>query len=313
VKRRPAHFARNIELRTRVLNLPLELIDTSNRVHTTSAMGFSLRRQTSRSSSREFIRPATRTAWLTTCLIGLAFAVIGPACQAQSPILRVAAAADLQKAFQELIPLFEKETGAKVTPVFGSTGLLSKQAEEGAPFDLLFAANEKFIADLETKGKLVAGTRQLYAIGRLVIWTRKGRPHPATLTDLAQPTYRRIAIANPEHAPYGAAAREAMQKAGVWPKVEPRLVYGENVQQTLQYAQTGNAQAAVVALSLAIGADGAYTLIPDTLHTPIRQAAAVLRQSKNAPLARQFSAFVLSQKGQKIMQKYGFTLPRGKR
>lgn len=242
--------------------------------------------------------------------MGAALAAICSPCRAQTPALRVAAAADLYRAFQELAPLFEQETGAKVAFVFGSTGLLSKQAEQGAPFDLLFAANEEFISDLEKKGRIVPGTRQLYAIGRIVIWTRRGSPHAASLTDLAKPAFRRIAIANPEHAPYGMAAKEALQRVSVWTQIEDRIVYGDNVQQTLQYAQTGNVQAAIVALSLAIGSDGSYTLLPDSLHTPIRQSAGVLRQSKNAPLARRFIAFVLSQKGQRIMQKYGFTLPR---
>jgi molybdate transport system substrate-binding protein len=234
-------------------------------------------------------------------------------CQAQTPTLRVAAAADLYRAFRELAPLFEQETGAKVTFVFGSTGLLSKQAQQGAPFDLLFAANEEFLSDLQRRGKIVSGSRQLYAIGRIVIWTRRGSPRAASLNDLAQPAFRRIAIANPEHAPYGMAAKEALQKAKVWTKIQERIVYGENVQHTLQYAQTGNVQAAIVALSLAIGSDGRYTLVPEDLHAPIRQSAGVLRQSRNAPLARRFIAFVVSQKGQQIMQKYGFTLPRPKR
>lgn len=246
-------------------------------------------------------------------LLGCLFWAAGIAAQAGAEGLFVAAAADLQKAFKELAPLFEKEAGAKVTFVFGSTGLLAKQAEQGAPFDVLFAANESYIADLERKGKIAAGTRTLYAIGRLVIWTRKGDPRPSSLSDLQQGAYRRISIANPDHAPYGAAAKEALQKVGVWTAIEPRVVYGENVQQTLQYAQTGNANVAVVALSLAIGSEGAYTLVPDSLHAPISQAVGVLQQSRNVPLARRFIAFVLGAQGQKIMRRYGFTLPRGKR
>lgn len=242
----------------------------------------------------------------------LLLCAVRPAGWAETPTLTVAAAADLQRAFQELTPLFERETGARVTLIFGSTGLLAKQAENGAPFDLLFAANESYVVDLEKKGHLLPGTRALYAIGRLVIWTRKDGPRPASLADLAQPSYRRIAIANPEHAPYGAAAREALQKAGIWNAVKSRLVYGENVQQTLQYAQTGNASAALVALSLAVRAEGFYVLVPDRLHAPIRQGAGILKRCKNAPLARRFLAFVRGAKGQAILRKYGFTFPRGR-
>jgi molybdate transport system substrate-binding protein len=251
------------------------------------------------------MRPALR---LLTLFL-LIFCPMMP--RASGATLRVAAASDLQKAFAQLGPLFEKESGAKVEFVFGSTGLLTRQAGQGAPFDLLFAANESYIADLEGKGKVVAGTRALYAVGRVVIWTRKGSPSPRSLADLKQPTYRRIAIANPEHAPYGAAAREALRKSGVWAAIEPRIVYGENVQQALKYGQTGNAEAALVALSVAIGAGGEGVLVPSSLHAPILQAAAVLTQSKEPDLARRFIAFVVGPRGQKVMRAFGFTLPRG--
>ncbi len=229
--------------------------------------------------------------------------------QSGTPELRVAAAADLANAFKEMGALFEKESGAKVTVVLGSTGLLAKQVENGAPFDLLFAADETFLTDLEKKGRVVPHTRRLYAIGRLTIWTRKDAPLPKSLADLADPAYHHIAIANPEHAPYGAAAREALQKANVWKSVEPRLVYGENIQQTLQYAQTGNADVALVALSLAIGSEGHWTLVPDKLHHPLRQAVGLLTSSTNQPLARRFVAFVNGPKGRPIMRRFGFLLP----
>jgi molybdate transport system substrate-binding protein len=241
--------------------------------------------------------------------------ILLPLSRASAPeaTLSIAAAADLQKAFKELVLQFERESGAKVTTVFGSTGLLSRQAEQGAPFDILFAANEKYIADLEKKGAVLPKSRTLYAVGRIVVWTRKGRPRPASLQDLAKPSYRRIAIANPEHAPYGAAAREALQKAGLWSALEKRMIYGENVQQTLQYAQTGNTDAAIVALSLVVRSEGNCLVVPDNLHSPIRQAVGVLKQCKNPELARRFIGFVLGPKGQTVMRRYGFSLPRGPR
>jgi len=225
------------------------------------------------------------------------------------PELRVAAAADLGRAFRELAPMFERESKAKVTLIFGSTGLLAKQAENGAPFDLLAAANEQYVKDLEDKGKVLPDTRSLYAIGRLAIWTRKGLPKVRSLGELAGARFRKVAIANPQHAPYGLAARKSMERLGVWERVEPKLVYGENVMQTMQYAQSGNADAAVIALSLAVGNGGSYSLVPDSLHSPLRQAVGVLAQSENVPLARRFCAFINGPAGRPIMRKYGFALP----
>ena len=223
--------------------------------------------------------------------------------------LRVAAAADLGRAFRELAPLFERESGAKVSLIFGSTGLLSKQAENGAPFDVLAAANEKYISDLASKGKIAHGTRSLYAIGRLVIWTRPGQARVKSLKELAGGRFRKVAIANPLHAPYGRTAREALENEGVWASVEPKLIYGENVMQAMQYAQSGNADAAIVALSLAVGSDGLYSVVPESLHLPLRQAAGVLASSRNIPLARRFTAFINGPAGRPIMRKYGFVLP----
>ena len=226
--------------------------------------------------------------------------------------LRVAAAADLQRAFKELSPLYEKQTGVKVNIVFGSTGLLAKQAEQGAPFDLLFAADESYVVNLEKMGKVAAGSRTLYGIGRLVLWTRNGQSSVKQIGDLASPHIRRVAIANPEHAPYGRAAKQAMQKAKIWKVVEPRVVYGENVQQAMQYAQTGNAEVAIIAQSLAIGASGSYTLVPNNLHNPIRQAVGILKQSTSPTAARGFMAFVLGKDGQAVMRRYGFEIPHNK-
>src|SRR5262249_38149200 len=154
---------------------------------------------------------------------------------------------------------------------FGSTGLLTKQIENGAPFDVFAAANESYIAQLEKEGHDLPGTSQLYALGRIVLWTRKdGPPSPPNITALMEPRYRKIALANPEHAPYGVAAREAMQAAHIWNAVQPRLVYGENIQQTLQYVESGNAEVGIVALSLAIGSNGDYTSIPQERYKPLR-------------------------------------------
>lgn len=223
--------------------------------------------------------------------------------------LRVGAAADLSRAFREIAPLFERTENVKVTLVLGSTGHLAKQAENGAPFDVFAAADERYIRDLETSGAVAPGSRALYAIGRVAIWTKRGSPPVRSIHELAESRFRKIAIANPLHAPYGRAAKEALTRAGLWSTVETRLVYGENVMQTLQYAQSGNADAAFVALSIAKGSGGDYILVPESLHTPLRQALGILSQSENPALAAKFAKFINGPNGRSIMRKYGFLLP----
>jgi molybdate transport system substrate-binding protein len=226
--------------------------------------------------------------------------------------LTVSAAADLTPAFQELGGLFTEQTGIRVAFNFGSTGQLAQQIEQGAAVDVFAAANQSYIADLEKAGLVISDTIALYAQGRITIWTRSDSPLSfASLNDLAQAEVSRIAIANPEHAPYGVAAREALQSAGLWGSLEPKLVFGENVAQTLQFAETGNVDAAIVALSLSIAAgdDGRWVLIPAGLHNPLNQALAVASSSRHQAEARQFAAFVNSEAGRKVMRRYGFILP----
>jgi molybdate transport system substrate-binding protein len=226
--------------------------------------------------------------------------------------LKVAAAADLALAFKELGAAFEKKSGEKVIFSFGSTGLLEKQIVEGAPFDVFAAANISFADDAIKAGACVADSKALYARGRIVAWWRKdgGIAAPKTLADLADKRFVKIAIANPEHAPYGRAAQQALEKAGVWSQVKPRLVYGENVQQTLQFAQSGNAEVALVALSLAVVSDGGYFVVDDKLHLPIDQAlVACGKDAARLARARSFAAYVNSPEGRAIMKRYGFLLP----
>ena len=224
--------------------------------------------------------------------------------------LVVSAASDLILAFGELGPLYEQETGTPVVFNFGSTGKLAQQIDQGAPVDLFAAANISFVNDLAARGRVLPDSVQLYARGRLTLWTRADADFTVeTLEDLLRPEVRRVAIANPEHAPYGMAAREALQSAGVWEGVQPKLVLGENVRQTLQFAETGDADVAIVALSLSIPSDGRWTLIPENLHTPIEQALAVVADSPRQAQARQFAAFINGPRGRPIMRKYGFVLP----
>lgn len=234
-----------------------------------------------------------------------------PSTAADAGPLRVAAAADLARAFEEVGVAFEKATGKKTTFSFGSTGLLSKQIQEGAPFDVYAAANVSYVDELIKKGSVVADTKALYARGRIVLWTKKDaeRAAPKGLSDLTETRFTKIAIANPEHAPYGKAAQQALEKAGLWQTVKPKLVYGENVQQTLQFAQTGNADAAIVALSLAVGSDGDQLTIDEALHEPIDQALAVCEGSKQKEQAKAFATYVNSKEGREILRRFGFLLP----
>lgn len=226
--------------------------------------------------------------------------------------LRVAGAADLALAFKDMGAAFERESGKSVDFSFGSTGLLAKQISEGAPYDVFAAANISFIDDVVKDGSCLGETKSLYAKGRIVLWSKDPWALPKDITDLRDPKYAKVAIANPDHAPYGKAAQHALTNAGVWSTVQPRMVYGENVQQTLMFARSGNADVAIVALSLAVTSPGNYVPIDPALHEPLDQALVVCRggsRGMKANEARSFIAFVGSERGRSIMRKYGFLLP----
>lgn len=229
----------------------------------------------------------------------------------QSAELTVAAASDLTQAFEELGREFEANNKTKVVFVFGSTGMLTRQIENGAPIDLFAAANVDYISRLEQKGLIVIGTKSVYARGRITMWTTADSPLKlSTIADLGRPDVRRIAIANPDHAPYGLAAQQALQKAGLWETVKSKLVYGDNIRQTLQYAETGNVDVSIVALSLSQQSKGRWVLIPEDLHQPIDQGLAVLKSTKNETGARAFASFITGPRGREILGKYGFEFPQ---
>ncbi|MBI4287406.1 MAG: molybdate ABC transporter substrate-binding protein [Chloroflexi bacterium] len=248
-----------------------------------------------------------------------------PATQSSQVTLTVSAASDLTVAFPEMGALFTKETGTRVVFNFGSTGQLAQQIGQGAPVDVLAAANMAFIEDLERGGFIIPGTQTLYARGRITLWPRDDcQICPQSIQDLARPEVKLIAIANPEHAPYGKAAQEALRSAGIWETVKPKLVIGENVNQTLQYAKTRNVDVAIVALSLAMGGGNPrpvpigdpargrvsdWVLIPESLHQPIDQALGIVKGTPREKESRRFVAVVNSPQGREIMRKYGFVLP----
>ncbi len=253
----------------------------------------------------------SRRHWLVGLSLFAGLVVLSSCRQGQES-LTVSAAADLTEAFGEIGQRFTAETGIVVSFNFGSTGQLARQIEQGAPVDLFAAANLGFVEDLERKGWLLPETRRLYGLGRIVIWTRNGgEPKIERLEDLRQPWVKRIAIANPEHAPYGMAAREAIESAGLLAELSPRLVPAENVRQALHYGETGNVEAAIVALSLCRPGVGRWVLVPAELHRPLDQALAVVTRTRHREAALHFADFVMSPTGRSILGRYGF-LPPGR-
>jgi molybdate transport system substrate-binding protein len=229
---------------------------------------------------------------------------------AQPPVLTVFAAADLAFAFKEIVPRFEQAHGVSVTLVLGSTGNLARQVEHGAPADVFFAADQSFVDRLVTAGVLIPETRALYAQGRLVLATAKTLG--ARLTDprdFLDPRVRHVAIANPLHAPYGRAAEQALRRLGLWDAVRPKLVYGENIRQALQFIQAGGAEAGIVAASIASVPEIHWVPIDPALHAPLDQAVAVVRRSPRPDLAAAFIRLVNGPDGRAIMKRHGFVLP----
>ncbi|MBI4338899.1 MAG: molybdate ABC transporter substrate-binding protein [Chloroflexi bacterium] len=224
--------------------------------------------------------------------------------------LTVSAASDVAPAFQEIGKLFQEQSGVVVSFNFGSTGQLAQQIAQGAPVDVFAAADASYVEELERQGLVLPGTKATYAVGHLVLWVRKDSLlEVGSLGDLAKPEVKRVAIANPEHAPYGVAAREALRAAGLWDALGPKLVLAESVRQALQYAETGNVDAAAVSHSLVVHGDGRWVPAPQEMYTPLSQTLAVLNATKHPEEARAFAAFVLGQKGRETLARYGFTFP----
>ena len=248
---------------------------------------------------------------ITLLMLGLVLSAAGAVLAQPAPqAITVYAAADLDMAFREIRPLFEKATGTRVTLVMGSTGNLAKQIEHGAPADVFFAANESFIDDLLAAGAVIPQTRALYAQGRLVLaMPTASAVAVRELPDLLKPEVRRVAIANPAHAPYGRAAQEALESVGVWDRVKPKLVYGENIRHTLQFIETGAVEAGIVALSVAGVPAVRYVPIDPKLHKPLNQVAAVVKRSARPDLGLAFIQFLNGPEGRPIMKRYGFLLP----
>lgn len=227
--------------------------------------------------------------------------------------ITVAVAADLKFAMDEILISFSKShTGKDVEVVYGSSGKFFTQIQQGAPFDLYFSADIAYPHKLSKMG-LSASDVVPYAVGRLVLWSKSMDSTQMTLASLVDPKIIKIAIANPKHAPYGKRAEEALRAAGMWDKVQSKLVFGENIAHTAQFVQTGNAQIGIIALSLALNPElaknGGYYMIPDTLHQPLEQGYVITKRGADKPLAKQFAQYFTSKEARRIMTRYGFVMP----
>jgi len=208
---------------------------------------------------------------------------------------------------------FESETGTHIVCSFGSTGNLTRQIEQAAPFDVFAAADTEHIEALDKKGLLVPGTRAIYARGRLALWVPPStRVQISRIEDLTNSKVRFVAIARPESAPYGRASVEALQALKLWSVVQPKVVYAENITMARQYAQSGNADASFTAYSLVFREQGKVILVDEQLYRPIDQATAVLKNSQKQESGRQFVRFLLGTKGREILQRYGYVFPEPK-
>ncbi|MCY7332325.1 MAG: molybdate ABC transporter substrate-binding protein [Pseudanabaena sp. CAN_BIN31] len=234
-----------------------------------------------------------------------------PAVPKSAPItLTISAAANLNSLAPEIGKLWEQQTGHKALFNLGATTKLAQQIEQGAAVDLFAAANKKAIEDLDQKGLIISETKRVYAIGAIGTWQRQDSPIKIkTLQDLLNPKIKRIAIANPATAPYGIAAREALQSAGIWEQLQPQIILGENITQAQQYVETGNVDVAIVALANTINKSGKWTAIDSKLHKPLEQMLAIPKNVPHPKEAKQFADLIASQKVRALIQKYGYLLP----
>lgn len=229
--------------------------------------------------------------------------------------LTIAAAADLQPVMKEIAARFEKQTGSRVKLVFGSSGNFFAQLQNGAPFDLFLSADVEYPEKLEAAGLTEPGSLYEYAIGRIVLWVPSNSHIDVNkgLRAVTDPSMRRLAVANPAHAPYGRAAETALENAGLWQQVSSKLVLGENISQTAQFAYSGNADAAILALSLVLAPamkdKGKYFVIPQEMYPALRQAAVIIKTSAHKSLASRFIEFLKMPETRSLLTQYGFQEP----
>jgi molybdate transport system substrate-binding protein len=267
------------------------------------------------STVRQFQKVTTVPHWFRVVAALLVALVLCTPGRAAAEEITVAAAADLTFAFKDVGARFEKQTGNTVKFSFGSSGNFLSQIQNGAPFDMFFSADIGYPKKLEAAGLIEPGTLYEYATGKIVIWV----PNASTL-DLKQGLavltdshINKIAIGNPEHAPYGRAAVAAMKHDNVYDKVSSKLVMGENIAQAAQFVESGNADVGILALSLALApnlkAKGRYVVIPPTDYPPLEQAVVIVKSSEKKATAKQFLAFIKTPPIVSLMRDYGFSVP----
>ncbi len=221
--------------------------------------------------------------------------------------LRVAVASDLQPTLPDLEAGFQKASGRAVQFVVGSSGQLSAQIRQGAPFDVFLSADREYVQALEKEGVVTSGSVKAYAVGTLTLAVRKESAGViAALEDLAKPEVKRIAIANPEHAPYGRAAKQALEEAGLWESIQPKIVLAESVRQALQFVESGNADAGLVGSAGALAANLETRPVPQRLYDPIVQGLGIVQATKQQDDARAFVDFLLGPAGQDVLRRWGF-------
>lgn len=250
------------------------------------------------------------------CVPALSFPLLSLSQQSQ---LKIAAAADLKFALTEIATNYEKQTNTKVSLTFGSSGNFFAQIQNGAPFDLFFSADKSYPRKLGEAGFIVPGSTYQYAVGRIVLWSRedtKADPSKSGWNSLLDPGVQKIAIANPDHAPYGRAAVEALKNSGYYNQVKDKLVFGENISQAAQFVQSGNAQIGILAQSLVLAPSfgaGHLWQIPQQQYSLLVQSAVVLKNSSNKVAALAFLAYTRTGAAKTILEKYGFALWDAKR
>lgn len=236
----------------------------------------------------------------------------GPAATGKLPSssLRIAAASDLKDALPALIAAYRAERAVQIDATYGSSGQLAQQIREGAPVDLFLCANREYLSKLADENVIESQSLATYAIGSLKLVFARDVPPLEGFSNLRGASFKHLAIANPERAPYGIAAKQALESAGIWDELAPRVVYAETVRQALQFVETGNAEYGIVGTAVA-GPSGLRTIpIDDGLHNPIEQYLGVVRDSEHRMVANEFARFVLSEAGQEILHQFGFTSPR---
>lgn len=252
----------------------------------------------------------SRKSNLLVLAVALLLSLMRPAFAGE---VNAAVAANFTAPMQQIAALFEKESGNTVKLSFGSSGKFTAQIKQGAPFDVFLAADEKNPKFLEQEGLAVKDSRFVYALGKLVLWSAKPGLVDEKGAVLDKGSYNKLAYADPKLAPYGMAAQETLQKMNLWDKVQGKLVMGESITQTYQFAATGNAELAFIALAQVTKdgkvSEGSWWIVPADMYNPIKQSAVQLSAAKDPAAAKAFLNFLKGKKAVEIIRSFGYEIP----